>query len=604
MENAIVCSIVSMAQLAWRTCADATTYKEECQRIGDRLTVVIVITKHWNSTTASSKSTRPSLSSLRNLQNVLRNLTLTLQKATTDRSAWTKRVKNFAFPASMLETLNKVEADLNSALQDFQTAQNNHIIQIVAHQSQRFQRVEEALLNMAEHRRTGRNHDSPSFLQVMDEVLHDHQLDDRQRSGNEGLSDSGDESSYLDDLTIDYLGIEPSPLEVDHSSLHYKLKDHLGSGSFGDVYRGTYKEEKVAVKLIRIDTYVENRRNSIMERLEKEAMVMARMGIHPNILHLYGFDLGRGAKNESRPMLVMELMDTTLYAALHSVKTLTHGALIGLMKGIASALEFLHLQGIVHRDIKSLNILLSRHCTIAKLSDFGEAKENGLRFTTAYHSNSAASPASMHGGTLAYHAPEILVGKLIGPSRKADIYAFGIVLWECLTRQIPFDGQHDFDVIRHALDESMPYLLDMPDAKSLLSDDAKRFLTLAQSCMHRVPKSRPNATQAVRHFHAKEVKVPGDDAIKIDVENNDDEVNMNEHPSMASFILMPASMVNPTSAAKLALKNPRRTPLHGSNKRWIQIGIIMAVVVILASIAVFVVWILLKKYPDDTTDAE
>jgi serine/threonine protein kinase len=95
----------------------------------------------------------------------------------------------------------------------------------------------------------------------------------------------------------------------------------------------------------------------------------------------------------------------------------------GWMKGITLVLEYLHLQGIVHNDIKSLNILLTRDRAVPKLSDIGEAKEKGIRCTTVLVPSTTAEvvggrynqqqqqPPHRHGGSVVYHAPEILVDK-------------------------------------------------------------------------------------------------------------------------------------------------------------------------------------------------
>jgi serine/threonine protein kinase len=223
-------------------------------------------------------------------------------------------------------------------------------------------------------------------------------------------------------------------------------------------------------------------------------------------------------------------------------------AMVGWMKGIASALEILHLQGVVHGNIKSPNVLLSRDRAVAKLSDFGEAREKGMRSTTVLFDPSSSLPTAFAiaadsagqqwphqhgGGAVPYYAPEILVGKLVGPSRKADVYAFGVVLWKCATRKVLFKGQRDYDVIRRALDETKPYLLDMPQNLSPLwwanrdeldgQDDARRLLRLAQSYMHRSPQLRPDATSLIQQFQLQEEMVD-DNFESLVVINDHDEV--------------------------------------------------------------------------------
>jgi serine/threonine protein kinase len=555
MGEVVIDGIISMARLAWRTCADAKIYQSECLRIGDRLTVLIVVTQQWHAaaTTVSIRESspwrslpqqEPSLSALANLQKVLHDLTLILQKATTDRSLWTKFVHNLVVSTSMLDALHQAETALNAALQDFQSMQNHRILQMQITMAQQQQGVEAALLHYAEQRRVSSKKDAPSFLQVMNKVLRDHQQDNGTGRGSVMTSPTTASSTTasLHRVLDDELGIiQASALAIDRSKLRFSTgRGHLlGSGSFGDVYSGFYKGEKVAIKRIRITAVLENeddgdgevdeevgdrRRQSLavfLARLREEALVMARVGIHPNILHLYGIDLvgdagGGPATNKLdllRPILVLELMDATLYAVLHGnadngQRPLASSHMVGWMKGIASALEFLHLQGIVHGNIKSLNILLTRDLAVAKLSDFGEAKEKIIRSTTVLQST-MINIAVRQQQPQPYHAPEILAGKLTGPSRKADVYAFGVVLWECATRQIPFKGQRDYEIIQRALDVSIPFMLDMSKARTMAlwadhdggnKDDTKVLLRLAQNCMDRSPKLRPHATELIRQF--------------------------------------------------------------------------------------------------------
>lgn len=183
-----VSSIISLAKLAWQTCVASQVHKQNCVRIGNRLMNLMVLTKEWTETTtttttqgrrdgASKQQQRrrelPSLSSLKTLQGVLERLNLTLQAVTTKRSKWTKRVRQFVGSIDTLTALERAESDLNSALQDFQVAQNNEILSIV---TERFDQVEQILLHLANKIDPQSGKAQTTFLQEIQTVLeHQHQ---------------------------------------------------------------------------------------------------------------------------------------------------------------------------------------------------------------------------------------------------------------------------------------------------------------------------------------------------------------------------------------------------------------------------------------------
>jgi len=140
----------------------------------------------------------------------------------------------------------------------------------------------------------------------------------------------------------------------------------------------------------------------------REAALMARCGIHPHIVEVKG--CSPSLTKIERPIIVMELMRTTLFDALHYPSTSrgktyleSYSERMKVLRGIAGAIEFLHLQGIVHHDVKTLNILLDKGRELAKLTDFGEAKVKGLK-TTRFSADSISTAAGGRsvGGTLAY----------------------------------------------------------------------------------------------------------------------------------------------------------------------------------------------------------
>ena len=201
--------------------------------------------------------------------------------------------------------------------------------------------------------------------------------------------------------------------------------------------------------------------------------------------------------------MVMELMKTSLFMALHEGMIPDFAHRCHLMNGVASAMEFLHLRGIVHRDIKSLNILLSgKDLRTAKLADFGEAKEKGFTTTHAMtmslSTGSVASGGGGVSGTIAYQAPEVLLNQVTEASRKAEIHTFGIVLWECLTGEIPHHGKGPIQLVLLAQDQKKETMLDVPAVPPGFHDvDWLTLRNVAKACMARVAKFRPTASQVV-----------------------------------------------------------------------------------------------------------
>ena len=173
----------------------------------------------------------------------------------------------------------------------------------------------------------------------------------------------------------------------------------------------------------------EREKSRQIRRIQAEAVVMSRACIHPNITQLLGC---RAVLNKNeRPLLAMELMDTNLFMALHDGKIPSFSKRLDLLKGVASALEFLHVRGIVHQDIKSKNILLTKGLDMAKLADFGEAKEKGFATTHAMttismsstaRGRSASTGSGGASGTMNYQAPEVLLQRVKEASRKAEIH--------------------------------------------------------------------------------------------------------------------------------------------------------------------------------------
>ncbi|MFF9132463.1 protein kinase [Streptomyces sp. NPDC014806] len=199
----------------------------------------------------------------------------------------------------------------------------------------------------------------------------------------------------------------------------YRLDGLIGSGGAADVHRGLdlRLERPVAVKVFRTGADAD-----MEERFPNEALILARLQ-HPGLVTVY--DAGR---HDGRPFLVMELIDGPTLKRRIAEGPLTPGATAALGARLARALAHAHEAGIVHRDVKPSNIILDASGR-PRLTDFGISRLLDATTHTA--------PGALV-GTAAYLAPEQVLGRSVGPA--ADVYALGLVLLECLTARLEYDG--------------------------------------------------------------------------------------------------------------------------------------------------------------------
>jgi len=228
----------------------------------------------------------------------------------------------------------------------------------------------------------------------------------------------------------------------------------LGAGGMGEVYRArdTKLNRDVALKILPEAFALDDDR---IARFRREAQVLAALN-HPNIAHIYGFEDSGGTH-----ALVLELVDGPTLADRIARGPIPLDEAFPIAKQIAEALEAAHEQGIIHRDLKPANIKVRDDGTV-KVLDFGLAKALEPASTTSpllTNSPTITTPAQMTGlgtilGTAAYMSPEQASGKPI--DRRADIWSFGVVVWEMLTGIRLFNGEtvsHTLaDVLRAEID--------------------------------------------------------------------------------------------------------------------------------------------------------
>jgi hypothetical protein len=220
----------------------------------------------------------------------------------------------------------------------------------------------------------------------------------------------------------------------------YEIVSAIGAGGMGEVYRArdTRLNRDVAVKVLPDLLASDSER---LARFEREAQVLASLN-HPHIAHIYGVeDVLTGGGPHSRA-LVMELVEGEDLAARIARGPVPIDEALPVARQIADALEAAHERGIVHRDLKPGNIKVRADGTV-KVLDFGLAKALDATEAPAISSTppTITSPATQLGvilGTAAYMAPEQAKGGAV--DKRADIWAFGCVLFEMLTGSRPFDG--------------------------------------------------------------------------------------------------------------------------------------------------------------------
>ena len=237
-------------------------------------------------------------------------------------------------------------------------------------------------------------------------------------------------------------------LDRGHKLGPYEIVAPLGAGGMGEVYRArdTRLERSVAIKLLpqHLSTNPQAR-----ERFEAEARAVSRLN-HPHICTLY--DLG---SCDGIDFLVMEYLEGETLEQRLRKGALPRDQALKYAIEIAGALAAAHKQHVVHRDLKPANVMLTK--AGAKLLDFGLAKSKALRQGDDEHT--ASMTLTSEGtilGTLQYMAPEQLEGKEADP--RADIFAFGAVLYEMLSGRKAFKAANQAGLIAEILRADPPLL--------------------------------------------------------------------------------------------------------------------------------------------------
>jgi serine/threonine-protein kinase len=247
----------------------------------------------------------------------------------------------------------------------------------------------------------------------------------------------------------------------------YRLDERIASGGMGDVWRcvDDVLGRTVAVKIL-LPSLLEEA--GFTERFRVEARTMAAIN-HPGVVDIYDY----GSDPKAGAYLVMEYVEgDALSRTLARVGRLTPARTMALVAQAADALHSAHEMGVVHRDVKPGNLLVRPNGTLV-LTDFGIARSAGAAQLTA---------AGSVLGTATYISPEQAMGERA--TRLSDIYALGVVAYQCLAGRRPFEGENPLEIAMRHVREAPPQLPpDIPPAlraiveRAMAKDPAARWPT-------------------------------------------------------------------------------------------------------------------------------
>jgi serine/threonine-protein kinase len=309
----------------------------------------------------------------------------------------------------------------------------------------------------------------------------------------------------------------------------------------GEVYRARDAKlgRDVALKVISPQFATDAER---MARFQREAQVLASLN-HPHIAAIYGFEDSSGVS-----ALVMELVEGPTLAERIQSGAIPLDESLPIARQIADALEAAHERGIVHRDLKPANIKLNAADNV-KVLDFGLAKalQDDASGTDLHNSPTLTMGSTKAGvilGTAAYMSPEQAKGK--SADRRADIWSFGVVLYEMLTGQQAFGGETVSDSLASVIK-------DAPDFTKLPAPTPARVRELLQRCLQKDPKQRVQAIGDAR--------ITLDEAIQ---ESKSGAISGTTSGSSSGFAVAQGSEITP---AQTAVGKPSQTSPPNSTTR-------------------------------------
>ncbi|MBA0793721.1 hypothetical protein Gohar_018107 [Gossypium harknessii] len=261
--------------------------------------------------------------------------------------------------------------------------------------------------------------------------------------------------------------------EIDSRQL--KIEHKIASGSYGDLYRGTYYSQEVAIKVLKPERVT----GELLREFSQEVFIMRFVGVLPV------FDSDICALSEF-------MARGSLYDYLHQQRGVFKlPSLLKVALDVSKGINYLHQNNIIHRDLKTANLLMDEN-QVVKVADFGVAR---------VQAQSGVMTAET--GTYRWMAPEVIEHKPY--DHKADVFSFGIALWELLTGEIPYSLltplQAAVGVVQKSLRPTIP------------KNTHPRLGELLERCWQQDPTQRPNFSEIIEILQqiVKEVADKGED---------------------------------------------------------------------------------------------
>ena len=292
-------------------------------------------------------------------------------------------------------------------------------------------------------------------------------------------------------------------IEAGQDLLHYTLSEKIGEGGMGVVWKAvdTTLNRDVAIKILPEGFAAETER---IGRFEREAKLLASLN-HPNIAGIYGIH-----QSDGHYFLSMELIDGEDLSQRLSRGALPRAEAMKLALQIAQAFEAAHEQGVIHRDLKPANVKLTPGGQI-KVLDFGLAKalsqdasDPGASPSMSPTLTSTGTIAGTLLGTAAYMSPEQAKGKTV--DRRADIWSFGVVLYELLTGRRLFEGETISETLAAVILKEI-------DFGGLPGDTPEAVRRLLHRCLERDPNSRLRDIGEARVRLEEALNAPADSTV-------------------------------------------------------------------------------------------
>jgi len=266
--------------------------------------------------------------------------------------------------------------------------------------------------------------------------------------------------------------------EIGQTISHYRIIEKLGQGGMGEVFLAydTSLDRKVALKFLP-DIFSGD--PDRLARFEREAKLLASLN-HPNIATIYGLEQADGKR-----FLAMELVEGETLAQRIERGPMPVDDALEVCRQIAEGLETAHERGVIHRDLKPANVKITPEGKV-KILDFGLAKalQGEPLATDASKSPTLTNQMTQAGvilGTAAYMAPEQAKGRSV--DRRADIWAFGCILYECVTAKAVFHSETITETLASVLKNE-------PDWNSVPKGINRRIKDLMQRCLEKDPRQR------------------------------------------------------------------------------------------------------------------